>query len=714
MRPPKPGITLNDISITQELSQRSSRSPNFQAENQAMRTLARQLANAPASMLQNLVDTALNLCQAGTAGISVLETTPDGEEVFRAHALAGMAQHVGSTAKRNSIPCGVCLDGLVLSKADRSPFQLFSYPDRYFTYLQSAKVPIVEALVLPLVADRHALGTIWILSHDEQRHFDLEDVRLMTSLADFAAAHLLNQRQTQQLLAANAKLETLESTTLKQLRESEEKYRTLFNSMDEGYCVIEMHIEPGEPLDYRFIETNQAFEQQSTLINAQGKWMRELRPNHEESWFEIYRNVALTGEPIRCEHGSRELGNRWFTLYAFRVGQPDERRVAVLFNDITERKQAEAAMRAFFSNVSHEFRTPLTLLLSSIQETLSARAHLTPAQQSQLQLAHRNAIRLLKLINTLLDFSCIEAGRIRAVYEQTDLATLTIELASAFESASEQAGLRLVIDCPPLRSPVYVDRSMWEKILLNLISNAFKFTFAGEIAVRLTLVGDRVELTVQDTGIGIAAAELPRLFERFYQVKGVKERSFEGSGIGLFLVQELVKLHGGTIQVSSVEGEGSCFKVSIPTGFAHLPSEQIGSSRTGGFSRDASMQLEDGLQNQPLPSTATGVTAYVEEALGRLPEEGIRDWGLGTREKSSTTPQPLASSPSSARILLVDDNADMRSYLKRILSERWQVETAANGAIALSLIQQHPPRPGANGCNDAPTGWVAIAASTTG
>lgn len=157
------------------------------------------------------------------------------------------------------------------------------------------------------------------------------------------------------------------------------------------------------------------------------------------------------------------------------------------------------------------------------------------------------------------------------------------------------------------------------------------------------------------------------------------------------LVQGLVKLHGGTIQVSSVEGEGSCFKVSIPTGFAHLPSEQVGSSRTGRFSRDASMQLEDGLQNPPLPSTATGVTAYVEEALGWLPEEGIRDWGLGTREKSSTSPQPLASSPSSARILLVDDNADMRSYLERILSERWQVETAANGAIALSLIQQQPP-----------------------
>jgi PAS domain S-box-containing protein len=499
-RPQSETVTLNDILITEELSQRAPRPPNLLSENQALHTLARQLVNQPETMLQSLIDIALDLCCAETAGVSLLETTPNGEEIFRWNVLAGtLAQYVGGTTPRNFSPCGTCLD--------RGTPVLFSHPDRYFTYLQSAKVPIVEALVLPLIADRHALGTIWILSHDEQRHFDLEDVRLMTLLADFAAAHLLNQRQTQQLLAANAKLETLESTTIKQLRESEEKYRTLFNSMDEGYCVIEMHIEPGEPLDYRFIETNQAFEQQSTLINAQGKWMRELRPNHEESWFEIYRNVALTGEPIRFEHGGRELGDRWFTLYAFRVGQPDERRVAILFNDITERKQAEAALRAFFSNVSHEFRTPLTLLMSSIQDTLSDRAHpLTPAQQSQLQLAHRNAIRLLKLVNTLLDFSRIEAGRIRAVYEPTDLATLTIELASAFESAAEQAGLRLVIDCPPLRSPVYVDRSMWEKIVLNLLSNAFKFTFAGEIAVRLTLVGDRVELTVQDTGIGIAAA----------------------------------------------------------------------------------------------------------------------------------------------------------------------------------------------------------------
>jgi PAS domain S-box-containing protein len=129
------------------------------------------------------------------------------------------------------------------------------------------------------------------------------------------------------------------------LRESEERYRTLFESIDEGYCIIEMRIEPNEPLDYRFLEVNQAFEKQSTLVDAKGKWMRKLRPDHEESWFEIYRDVALTGKPVRFEHGGKALGSRWFTLYAFRVGAPEQRRVAVLFNDITARKQAEETLR---------------------------------------------------------------------------------------------------------------------------------------------------------------------------------------------------------------------------------------------------------------------------------------------------------------------------------------------------------------------------------
>jgi PAS domain S-box-containing protein len=215
-----------------------------------------------------------------------------------------------------------------------------------------------------------------------------------------------------------------------------------------------------------------------------------------------------------------------------------------------ERQRAETlaeldrAKTVFFSNVSHEFRTPLTLLLAPLQEALSDRTHpLDPDQRERLELAHRSATRLLKLVNTLLDFFRIEADRTEVVYEPTDLAMFTTELASVFRSAIERAGLQLIVDCPPLPEPVYVDREMWEKIVLNLLSNAFKFTFEGEITVRLYSTDDNnVTLQIQDTGTGIPSAALPHLFERFYQVKGAKGRTYEGSGIGLALVYELIRL----------------------------------------------------------------------------------------------------------------------------------------------------------------------------
>ena len=263
-----------------------------------------------------------------------------------------------------------------------------------------------------------------------------------------------------------------------------------------------------------------------------------------------------------------------------------------------ERKRAEAlaeidrAKTAFFSNVSHEFRTPLTLMLGPLEEELRE----NPKGRERLEIAHRNSLRLLKLVNTLLDFARIEAGRIEAVYEPTDLAAATTELASVFRSAIEKAGLRLVVDCPPLPEKVYVDREMWEKIVLNLLSNAFKFTFEGEIKVSLCLRRERVELSVSDTGAGIPAAELSHIFERFHRVRGTESRTHEGTGIGLSLVQELAKIHGGEVQVRSVEGQGATFTVTIPTGHIHLPKERLGGTRS-------------------LMSTSLGAMPFVEEAL---------------------------------------------------------------------------------------------------
>jgi PAS domain S-box-containing protein len=343
-----------------------------------------------------------------------------------------------------------------------------------------------------------------------------------------------------------------------------------------------------------------------------------------------------------------------------------------------ERKRAERlaeldqAKTTFFSNVSHEFRTPLTLMLNPLESVLASSDSLSPSDREQLEIAYRNSQRLLKLVNTLLDFSRIEAGRIQAVYEPTDLARLTADLAGVFRSAIERAGMRLQVDCPSLPEPVYVDREMWEKIVLNLLSNAFKFTFEGEIAVSLRAVDHQIELEVRDTGTGIPAEELPHIFERFHRVKGARGRSYEGSGIGLALVQELVNLHSGSIRVNSAVEQGTCFTVTIPVGYAHLPSERIGVTRT-------------------LASTATGAMPYVEEML-RWSSTSSESSDARASELSRSIPvQPQSSSTPTARILLADDNADMRDYLQRLLSQPYQVETVANGVAALAAIRQQIP-----------------------
>jgi signal transduction histidine kinase len=335
-----------------------------------------------------------------------------------------------------------------------------------------------------------------------------------------------------------------------------------------------------------------------------------------------------------------------------------------------ERKRAEAlaevdrAKTAFFSNVSHEFRTPLTLMLGPVEDLLAQpRDEGRPETRDALSVVHRNGLRLLKLVNTLLDFSRIEAGRVQASYEPTDLASVTADLASVFRSAIERAGLRLVVDCPPLPEAVYVDRDMWEKIVLNLLSNAFKFTFDGGITAALRPAGDRVELLVRDTGTGIAAEELPHIFERFHRVRDARARTHEGTGIGLALVHELVKLHGGEVTVVSQLGEGTTFTVSIPIGTAHLPADRLRAGRT-------------------LASTALGATPYVEEALRWLPEEVLPEAGI---------PTPGVSSTRGARVLVADDNADMREYLGRLLSQYWTVETVGDGQAALQAAQARHP-----------------------
>ena len=331
------------------------------------------------------------------------------------------------------------------------------------------------------------------------------------------------------------------------------------------------------------------------------------------------------------------------------------------------RKRAEAlaeidrAKTAFFSNVSHEFRTPLTLMLGPIEDELSEAERLPKERYDRLTTVHRNSLRLLKLVNTLLDFSRIEAGRIQASFEPVDLASFTTELASTFESAMTKAGLQFLLAIEPLPEKVYVDREMWEKIVLNLLSNALKHTFDGSIIVSLQWLETTVELIVADTGIGIPAAELPLLFDRFHRVKGAKSRSHEGTGIGLALIKELCLLHGGEVRVTSTEDKGSTFRVSVRTGTAHLAPEQIGAQRHAA-------------------STAIRGAAYVEEA-SRWDSQAI----------DLPTALPNSTATTKPRIVWADDNADLREYVAQMLAPNYAVEAVADGEAALTAIRRELP-----------------------
>ncbi len=350
-----------------------------------------------------------------------------------------------------------------------------------------------------------------------------------------------------------------------------------------------------------------------------------------------------------------------------------------------ERRRAEAlaeldrAKTAFFSNVSHEFRTPLALLLGPAEDALAdPQGALTATQRERVEVIHRNGRRLQRLVNTLLDFSRIEAGRVRATFEPTDLSAFTADLASNFRSACEKAGLTLTVDCPPLSERVFVDRQMWEKVILNLLSNAFKFTLDGEISVSLRQAGKSVELRVRDTGTGIPDDEMPRLFERFHRFENTRGRTHEGSGIGLALVQELVKLHGGSITAESQFGRGSTFTVSIPLGADHLPPEQV--------------------RRSPAPPAPTAAaSSFVQEALHWLPQD---DEGFQSSLIQDDRNEPLPSGERAGgeraggerpRGVVADDNADMRRYIARLLSGQFTVEAVPDGAAALDAARRERP-----------------------
>ncbi|MEH1101903.1 SpoIIE family protein phosphatase [Micromonospora sp. CPCC 205561] len=322
--------------------------------------------------------------------------------------------------------------------------------------------------------------------------------------------------------------------------------------------------------------------------------------------------------------------------------------------------ELDAAKTEFFTDVSHELRTPLTLIAGPVRESLAdLREPLPPAQRERLELVHRSTGRLRKLVDDMLDFARVEGGRLDPDRVATDLAALTVGVAESFAYAMRQAGLTYRVDVETLPRPAYVDRDMWEKVVVNLLSNALKYTLAG--AVRLRLRGDdtHVTLSVEDTGVGIPADQQPLLFRRFHRVRGAGGRSHEGTGIGLALVQELVRLHGGSVGVRSVEGEGATFTVRLPYGRAAAATTTPG-----------------GRGHEPAHE------AYVTEALRWLP---------GSSPAAAAGGAEATGARDATTVLVVDDNADLRAFLTSLLAPVHRVVTAADGREALDRIAERVP-----------------------
>ncbi len=359
------------------------------------------------------------------------------------------------------------------------------------------------------------------------------------------------------------------------LRGSEERYKNLFNSIDEGFCVIEMLFDAaGKPVDYRFLEVNPSFEKQTGIQAAMGRRMREVAPDLEAFWYERYGNVARTGEPIRLVAEAKALNGRWFDVYAFRIGGHDSRKVAVLLTDITERKRIEReltravavaeksnlAKSEFLSRMSHELRTPLSAILGFAQLLEAGSPAPTATQKRSVEQILKAGWHLLELINEILDLSVIESGKLSLSMESIALAEVLRECEVMAEPQAQKHGISVTF--AKLEAPCFVsaDRTRAKQVLINLLSNAIKYNRPGGTISVVCTVSARhsIRISVRDTGAGLTSEQLSQLFQPFNRL-GQQTGAEEGTGIGLVVSKQLVDLMGGVMGVESTVGQGSVF-----------------------------------------------------------------------------------------------------------------------------------------------------------
>ncbi|CAN1210504.1 response regulator [Tumidithrix helvetica PCC 7403] len=339
----------------------------------------------------------------------------------------------------------------------------------------------------------------------------------------------------------------------------------------------------------------------------------------------------------------------------------------------------------FFQNISHEFRTPLTLTIGPLESAIAKNQTLT---YDQSVIALRNCRRLLRLVNQLLDLQRLDAGKMQSCFRPCDLTQFAMHTLEAFQAYCDKKNLRLFTQfdlCPQ----VYLDLEKFDKVIYNLLSNAMKFTpSGGSITVRLQSAGDRCLLSVEDTGIGIRTDQIPFLFERFRQAEGSISRSYEGSGLGLSLVKELVELHSGEVIVDSIYGKGTKFTISLPIGDAHLPPKQV-------MHTPVDVQLSR--TDVELAGIETDLDSEIDVESSIIAEENAQSTRMlldasNKRRIEGDASENLTTETNINQILIVDDNADLRGYLRSILLQAgYQVISARNGSEGFHQAQKFKP-----------------------
>ncbi|HEU4577520.1 MAG TPA: ATP-binding protein [Polyangiaceae bacterium] len=393
---------------------------------------------------------------------------------------------------------------------------------------------------------------------------------------------------------------------------------------------------------------------------------------HAEGYRRFDRATMERGEPLlNQEEVTHDDRGREMVILTSKVPLRNESGDVIgllgIIVDITERKRIETELQAakeeaeraarikgeFLANISHELRTPLTLVASPLESLLAGDAGPLPrAVLSQIERAHRNALRLVGMVNDLLDFSRLDAGKQRVVREHTDVAQLAALIVSDAQPLAGARGLMLEFASDLEQEPLSIDRGMFEKILMNLLGNALEFTpRGGRVDVLLRPQGEHFELTVRDTGIGIAAVDHERIFERFQQGDPTSTRQYGGTGLGLALVKEFAELMGGRVSVESEPGQGARFSVLLP----RQPGNRAGATT-------------------PLQTLEVLRWSTMQQAPG-----------------DTLPPDAELSEEALPSLVLAEDNAEMRTYLRQLLAGRYRVVAVDNGRAALEAARQELP-----------------------